>query len=164
MIPGRILTRLRPFLPWIGGALVLFALFVWADHRGYNRARVKYEAQIARDTAATAKRYADAAGAMLATERRQAAITREQSDAHEARYTALLARYSLRDKNRLPGVPAPGAFSATACKSDAAAGSDGLLGISTEAAAALMFHADANTLQLIDLQRWVAAQTAEGGE
>jgi len=83
-----LLRLARPFLPWIGGILALVALAVWVDHRGYQRGERSRDGEVATLTtsianlkAASAQAAAQNLADVRAVEARQAAITKEQTDA-----------------------------------------------------------------------------------
>ena len=53
-MPALFLTAwpwIKKFGPYLAGALLLLGLYLWIDARGYDRARTKYELQIASDNA-----------------------------------------------------------------------------------------------------------------
>lgn len=69
---------LRPFLPYIAGAVALVAAILWIDHRGYQRGFHRRDAEIAAMQAAAARQEA------LNAER-----VRQASDAYAAKVSAM---------------------------------------------------------------------------
>jgi signal transduction histidine kinase len=176
----------RRLIPYVLGAAIVVAFYLlftgWldgvkADERAAQKAldqRVidKLESDVRQKTAEAAA--ADQAHAR-AVEAAQATISNEVSHDYETKLAALRARLDQLRRAAAEAHPAGGGgreqpdvpgVSVAARESDDAAGTDGLHGGGIEAPdrspidalLGLAFEADANTVNLIALQRWLAEQ------
>lgn len=159
-----VLWRLaKPFLPWIGGALALFAVVLWIDHRGYQRGLHKRDAELAAFQrtvadvrAKTAQALADVARNKARVEADQQKVTDDVSTDYQRQLAALRARYDgLRTASQahprsggaasMPGVPGPAGGPDEGTGQDRLPAPDALI-------------ASEQALQLVALQDWLRAQ------